>query len=371
MAKLTEREGQILKVLKNEPMLSQDELSERLEISRSAAAVHISNLIKKGFILGRGYVFNEQKKIVVVGGANFDLIGVSSKLVRGRTSNHGKITSAVGGVGRNIAENLAKLKVPTTLLSAVGKDGHGENILKRTKEAGVDISLVLKTDKYPSGTYIAILDERQDLEVGLADMQIIDLVDRGYVRENFFAMNNAYMVICDTNVPVETLEILADHCSDVASLFVVEPVSVQKAQKVLGILGKIDIFTPNKEEMESICDFNLECEEDYKRAGDFALEKGIKILLLKLGAKGLYVHSQSYSKYHESKASSVVDVTGAGDSLVGGFLAGLFHGYDIEECCQVALATAAYTLGYIDTVAHDLSWSKIHNILEKNKSAKD
>lgn len=368
MANLTDREEQILRVLKNEPMLSQDELSDRLEISRSAVAVHISNLIKKGFILGRGYVFNEEKKVVVIGGSNYDLIGVSTMLIKGKTSNHGKVTTAVGGVGRNISENLAKLNVPTTLLSAVGKDGRGEHILKRTKEAGVDVSLVLKTDKYPSGTYIAILDQKQDLEVGLADMQIVDLVDRGYIKENLFAMNNAHMVVCDTNVPVETLEVLAEYCKDVDSLFVVEPVSVDKGKKIVGLLDKIDIFTPNKEEMEAICGFNLETEEDYKRAGEFAMGKGIKILLLKLGAKGLYVHSDDYCKNHKSKARKILDVTGAGDSLVGGFLAGIFHGYSIEECCQAALATAAYTLEFVDTVAYDLSWSKIHDILGENNN---
>lgn len=363
MANLTEREEQILKVLMNEPMLSQDELAERLDISRSAAAVHISNLIKKGFILGRGYVFNQEQKVVVVGGANYDLIGVTSSGVTLKTSNPGKVRNTIGGVGRNIAENLGKLKVPTTLLTAVGKDGHGDTILKRTKESGVDVSLVHRTDKFPSGTYVAILDEKNDLGLAVADMEIVSLVDRGYIRERLYALKNASMVVSDTNVPLETLELLGEYCQESNITFVVEPVSVEKAQKAKGLLNLIDIFTPNKEEMESICGFNLDSEEDYRKAGEYAMEQGMSILLLKLGEQGLYVHSDKFCGLLKSKASQVVNVTGAGDSLVGGFIASLFQGYNLETSCEYALAAAAYTLKFPDTVAYDLSWSKLHSIL--------
>ncbi len=363
MAQLTEREEQILKILMDEPMLSQEKLADKLNISRAAVAVHISNLIKKGYILGRGYVFNAYKKVVVVGGANYDLIGSSNNPIKIKTSNPGVITTSIGGVGRNISEVLAKLKVPTTLLSAVGKDGHGESILKRTKEAGVDINQILITDKYPSGTYLAILDEKNDLGLALADMKIVDLVDRGYIKENISTLHNAKMVVSDTNVPLETLELLADYCREKDSLFIVEPVSVDKSKKIQGLLGKIDILTPNKEEMEDICGFKLETLEDYERAGNFAISKGIKILLLKLGSMGLYIHSKEAKGIFPSKAEKIIDVTGAGDSLVGGFIAAYFYGYDLKKCCEYALASAAYTLRFIDTVAHDLCWAKLHNIL--------
>lgn len=363
MTKVTEREEQILKVLINEPMLSQDELAERLDISRSAAAVHISNLIRKGYILGRGYVFSQEQKVVVVGGANYDLIGVTSQKVNLRTSNPGKIMHTIGGVGRNIAENLGKLKVPTTLLTAVGKDGHGDAILKRTKEAGVDVSHVLRTDKYPSGTYVAILDEKNDLGLAVADMDIVTLVNSGYIKERLYALKGAVMVVCDTNVPVETLELLGEYCKETEATLVLEPVSVEKAQKVKGLLHLINIFTPNKEEMESICGFNLESEEDYKKAGEYAMEQGISILLLKLGKKGLYVHSDKFTGLLKSKASKIVDVTGAGDSLVAGFLASIFQGHSLEKSCEYALAAAAYTLEFPDTVAYDLSWTKLQTIL--------
>lgn len=65
--RLTSREQEIVNVIKKNPLISQDELAEIFEISRSSVAVHISNLMKKGIIRGKGYVFNEEASITIVG----------------------------------------------------------------------------------------------------------------------------------------------------------------------------------------------------------------------------------------------------------------------------------------------------------------
>ncbi|HHY40215.1 MAG TPA: winged helix-turn-helix transcriptional regulator, partial [Syntrophaceticus sp.] len=69
MAYLTKREKEILAHLKKDPTISQEELAKKLQITRSAAAVHISNLMRKGFILGRGYILDERSGILIAGKA--------------------------------------------------------------------------------------------------------------------------------------------------------------------------------------------------------------------------------------------------------------------------------------------------------------
>ena len=53
---MTQRERQILQWIEENPMISQEELAQKAGISRSSIAVHISNLMKKGYIAGKGYV---------------------------------------------------------------------------------------------------------------------------------------------------------------------------------------------------------------------------------------------------------------------------------------------------------------------------
>ena len=70
---MTQRERQILQWIEENPMISQEELAKKAGISRSAVAVHISNLMKKGYIAGKGYVLRSGTYVAVVGGVNIDI----------------------------------------------------------------------------------------------------------------------------------------------------------------------------------------------------------------------------------------------------------------------------------------------------------
>ena len=106
---MTQRERQVLQCIESNPMISQQELADTLGITRSSAAVHISNLIKKGHIAGKGYVLRSGSYAVVIGGVNIDIGGHSFQPLIPADSNPGKISVSLGGVGRNIAHNLSLL----------------------------------------------------------------------------------------------------------------------------------------------------------------------------------------------------------------------------------------------------------------------
>jgi pseudouridine kinase len=115
--------------------------------------------------------------VVVIGGANIDLRGrTTGEVLERHTSNPGKINVGSGGVGRNIAHNLALLSVPVTLLSAVGDDGEGIRILEETGKAGVKTDQMIISGEHPTGIYLAILDEKGEMEVAVSDMRILEEV---------------------------------------------------------------------------------------------------------------------------------------------------------------------------------------------------
>ena len=74
---MTQRERQLLEWIRENPMISQQELADKAGITRSSTAVHISNLMKKGYIAGRGYLLRTAPYIVVIGGVNMDIGAVS------------------------------------------------------------------------------------------------------------------------------------------------------------------------------------------------------------------------------------------------------------------------------------------------------
>ena len=80
--------------------------------------------------------------IVVLGGANIDIKAKVTAPNRLGTSNPGIVSTSAGGVGRNIAHNLARLGADVALISVVRNDVHGDAVLAETRRAGVDVSRV-------------------------------------------------------------------------------------------------------------------------------------------------------------------------------------------------------------------------------------
>lgn len=139
--KLTSREQEIAEVLFKEPLISQDELADRFGISRSSVAVHISNLMKKGIILGKGYVFNKKSSLVVMGEVLF-------KIEVRQNAEASQIDTAYGGFSYEICQSLAGFGASPKILTVIGNDEIGSNILAMLKEQDVDVSNVVKDLNY-------------------------------------------------------------------------------------------------------------------------------------------------------------------------------------------------------------------------------
>ena len=177
--------------------------------------MHLSNLGKKGVILGRGYVLAERPGAVVVGGANMDLKARSKARATSRTSNPGHGSMAPGGVARNIAENLARLGNRVHLVSVVGRDSLGDSLLDHTAAAGVRIEHVARTDR-PTGTYTAVLDADGELIVAIADMDATAELGPEQLQAARDVIASAAVLVLDGNLRLDALEHALDLSDGVA-----------------------------------------------------------------------------------------------------------------------------------------------------------
>ncbi len=126
----------------------------------------------------------QNQTITVIGGANIDIQGAPpvNKIIP-KDSNPGIIKSSLGGVGRNIAENCARLGLQTKLITAVGDDKEGMLILKEAKALGIDTADVSVRTDYGTSTYLFVLDEEGELLVAIADMAITSTINEVYIKE--------------------------------------------------------------------------------------------------------------------------------------------------------------------------------------------
>lgn len=108
-------------------------------------------------------------RVVVIGGAGLDIKGRLLEPLIEKTSNPGRLTISVGGVARNIAENLARLGAQSSLIAAVGNDEFGRLIIQQTEDAGVDTDAMMILEDQHSAAYLALLDRNGLLYTALDD----------------------------------------------------------------------------------------------------------------------------------------------------------------------------------------------------------
>ena len=197
---MTDREKEILDVIKENPMISQQELADKLSITRSSVAVHITNLMKKGYIIGKGYILKKSNYITVIGGSNIDIQGVPNKSLVLFDSNPGKVDISLGGVGRNIADNICRLGINTKLISAIGNDLYGNQILSECRSYGIDVEDCYVSNEYPTSMYVSILNDDNDMQVAISHMDILDKLDLDYITSKHQQINDSLAIVIDTNL---------------------------------------------------------------------------------------------------------------------------------------------------------------------------
>ena len=208
---MTQRERQILKWIDENPMISQQELADKAGITRSSAAVHISNLMKQGHIAGRGYIVRTAPYAVVVGGVNIDIGGRPYADLVAADSNPGQVRMSLGGVGRNIAHNMALLGVDVRMLTAFGDDMNAQRIAASCGELGIDISQCLTVPGAATSTYLFIADEHGDMALAVSDMDIYDHVTPAFLSGRARLLQNAQLIVVDTNIPAQSIAWLAEN----------------------------------------------------------------------------------------------------------------------------------------------------------------
>src|SRR5690242_14538091 len=325
---LTQREREIVDLLRAQPLLDTAALAERLGSTRAAVSVHLSNLTRKGVILGRGYVVRAAAhSVVVVGGANMDIKAHSSAPVELRTSNPGEAITTPGGVGRNIAENLARLGTPTHLVAPVGRDPFGDQVVALTRSAGVVVDHMITTDD-STGTYLAVLDASGELLVAISNMAVTDSLTVRQLGAARDLLTHADLLVVDGNIPASPTAWLLDFAHAVGVPVVIDPVSVPKARHLAATLSPqrpVLVLTPNHDELAAIVGGPVpDTKVAITRAARVLHDRGVTHVWVRRGVRGSSLSSRGEDgrvtvTSLAAPSVRVADVTGAGDSVTAAF----------------------------------------------------
>lgn len=370
---LTDRERALVALLRTDPMLAPAEMARRLGTTREAVNVHLSRLARKGVLRGRAYVLAEDlvERVVVLGGANLDVVARTAAPVVAATSNPGRTLTSLGGVARNVAENLARLGRSVHLVSAVGQDPAGERLLAETAAAGVLTGAVVRS-AHPTGSYAAVLDHDGELVVAVADMDAVAGLRPEDLPRLGDLVAGARLLVMDANLSPATaayaLELAA--AREVPAL--VEPVSVAKAAALGAVLDgtrPVHTLTPNRDELAALTGRPVGDDAEVAAAVRDLVARGVQRVWVRLGAEGSLLFDADSAADEAAvrcpaQPADVVDVTGAGDAMLAGYAHALLAGAPPVDAVRVGQAAAALTVQVRRSVRADLTPALLQRALD-------
>ena len=308
----------------------------------------------------------EDGHVLVVGAAGLDVKAspYHEPLLEG-TSNPGRIRNAVGGVARNIAENLARLEVPTVLLSAVGDDPPGQRVLEQAEESGIDVSHVLQVPDARTGEWMGLMRPDGGLRLAVDDYEIMEHLTPRYLNARRRLFAEARMVVIDANLTPRTMQSVFGLAARYALPVCADPTSANLAGRLCDFLNQLYMVTPNIRETAALCGVSVTVDdrESALAAARELLALGVQIAVVTLGAAGLVYATGGESGYVPALRVEVLDSTGAGDALTAGVIFGLMNEVPLDEAMRLGVSAAALTLRTRHTVVPNLSQELLYNQL--------
>jgi pseudouridine kinase len=301
------------------------------------------------FLHIRSMIRHMKKRVAVIGGMNFDINGTIPNIIW-KDSNPGIIRTSIGGVGRNIAENLARLDVSVSLYSFIGNDAFGDAVYQHTKNAGVLMDHVERLPDVRTGVYFSLSDN-EDMVVALNDTMATERMDVPWATRVLGSILEHDMVFLDAGLIKETIDYIAYHCRD--KIIMMDSVSVSKAKRIIDAIPHCHTLKPNVYELHELTQLPVQTEEDIIYAASTLVARGCNEVIVTRGKHPLLQITATGTLSVPIPPSKTVNLTGAGDAFIAAYAAGLL--YEAPNPMDWAIKASAITIASDDTVSPELS----------------
>ena len=291
--------------------------------------------------------------ITVIGGVNMDISAALTAPFVPADSVPGHVVLGCGGVARNIAHNLRLMDHEVKFVSLFGGDSFGEMCHRECETIGLDLSLSERRDGLRNGLYLCVNDQTGDMIAAVADTDIVNHLTPSFLESRIDVLNASAAVVADTNIPMESLNYLIDHCNT-APLFV-DTVSTAKAPRVIKALQQsrshhLHALKLNLMEAQSVTHL-----DSAQEAAERLLALGVEQVYITLGSDGVYCSDGRSQQQYHAIPTRVINTTGAGDAFIAGVVHAWLGQVPFPECATTGLKAAHATLLSQQTVNPDIN----------------
>ena len=282
--------------------------------------------------------------IVVIGAVFVDVKGYPEAAFIPAGRNVGRVEQIHGGVGRNVAEDIANCELRPTFVSLVDQSGTGEDVIRKLKNHRLNTDYIRAT-RDGMGTWLAVFDNDGDVVASISKrpdlLPITDTLDR-YGDEIF---RNADSIIVEIDIDKEIVKRVFKLAKKYEKRVYAVVANMSIALERRDFLQSIDCFVCNIQEAGILFsdDYSDKTPEEMIGIVSRKVQAArIPSMIVTMGGNGaVYADMHGDMGFCPARKVEVKDTTGAGDAFCAGAAIGLTYGKTLGESCEIGAMLAA------------------------------
>jgi ribokinase len=283
-----------------------------------------------------------KQSIIVIGSSNTDMVIKADHLpAAGETILGGTFFMNDGGKGANQAVAAARLGGNVMFVAKTGNDTLGQQAKEMFQNENINTSYILIDPILPSGVALIVVDKKGENSIVVASGANSSLLpdDLADVRP---LIGDAAVVLVQLEIPLVTVESIAAATKSAGTKMILNPAPARALPDSL--LNGLFLITPNENEAGMLTGVEVTGVDSAKQAARKILERGVKNVIITLGANGALVFDDGIFTHVPVLSVKAVDSTAAGDVFNGALAVAISEGQDLVSATKFACRAAAISV---------------------------
>lgn len=288
------------------------------------------------------------KPIVVFGSFVVDLTGrVNGLPLPGQTILGKSFKMGPGGKGSNQAVAAHRAGADVTLVTKLGNDIMANVAMEFYQKEGMRTEHIMYDAERATGVALITVDETSAQNEIVVIPGACENITMENVEKSRALLENAAIVLFQQEINMDAQKAAMDIAYRAGARIILNPAPAMEISDDL--LAKVDTITPNESEVQILTGIKVNSYETAEQAAKVFLKKGVKNVVITMGALGAYATNGKESELLPRIKVEAIDTTGAGDAFNGGFVTALSEGKTLFEALRYGNAAGALSVTRMGT----------------------